>query len=81
MEYVIIFVFLIGITLLAQILTLRSIRKNENVSIPFTFVKSIGKHWDDFLKPDIKRKYRWQYAGWVLLFLVIGVLAVVIFNL
>lgn len=70
-------IFVVGfmlIAILSQALTLRSIRKNEDVDIPFTFTKSIWKHWEGYLELDAKRKYQFQYAGWAVLFIVIAVL-------
>jgi hypothetical protein len=81
MEIIIVFVAVLIIATLSQALTIRSVRKNENVDIPLTWTKSIWKHWDGYLEPDIKRKYQFQYAGWVLLFISICVAAVWLLEL
>ena len=81
MEIVVVFVVVLIISISSQALTLRSIRKNENIDIPLTWTKSIWKHWDGYLEPDIKKKYRLQYAGWFLLFVAICVAAAWLFEL
>lgn len=81
MEIVIVVLVVLGIAVASQALAVRSIRQNENVDIPITLTKSIWKHWDEYLEPEVKRKYQLQYAGWVILFIAIGVLAVWIFEL